>query len=220
MKKISILITEDHTLVREACAMLLESDPRFEVIGKAGSAEELLTLLTFMRPNVLLLDINLPGMNGIEAIRQIRQTSPLTKILGLSMHTQISLVRKMLREGATGYLSKGSSGDEMKRAIVEVYNNRKYICETIRESIAKNILTNDHEPDGFESLSRRELEIIDFVKKGFSSKEISEKVGISFKTVEAHRYNILKKLKLRNTPALVNYLHNTGFEYNVSAAGN
>lgn len=213
MKKITILITEDHTLVREACAMLLDADPRFQVVAKTGSAEETLELVGQLRPDVLLMDINLPGMNGIEAIHLVKQFSPSTKILGVSMHTQLSLVRKMLREGANGYITKGSSGEEIRSAIVEIHGGRKYICEGIRNSIANTMVTGDDQQLAFESLSTREIEIIDFVKKGFSSKEISESIGISFKTVEAHRYNILKKLKLKNTPALVNYINSTGFEF-------
>lgn len=213
MKKITILITEDHTLVREACAMLLDADPRFQVIAKTGSAEATLEIVGELKPDVLLMDINLPGMNGIDAIPLVRQVSPATRILGVSMHTQLSLVRKMMREGATGYITKGSSGDEIRSAIVEVYSGRKYICESIRNSIANTVVATDDQQVAFESLSTREIEIIDFVKRGYSSKEISESIGISFKTVEAHRYNILKKLKLKNTPALVNYINSTGFEF-------
>lgn len=213
MKKISIFIVEDHTLVREACALLLDADPRFEVVAKSGSAEETLPLVGALRPDVLLMDINLPGMNGIEAIPMIRLISPSTKILGVSMHTQVSLVRKMLREGASGYVAKGSSGDEIRQAIVDIHSGRKYICETIRNCIANNVITEENPIPAFESLSNREIQIIDFVKKGFSSKEISESMGISFKTVEAHRYNILKKLKLKNTPALINYINQAGFEF-------
>lgn len=215
MGKITILITEDHTLVREAWTLLLNKDPRFKVIAKTGSGEEAAELVSQLHPDIVLMDINLPGINGFEAIQLIKKTSPATKILGVSMYTQPSLVRKMIRKGAKGYVTKGSSSEEMCKAIVEVHHNRVYICDAIKNSITKRVINEYDQQSAFESLSKREIEVIEFVKNGFSSKEIAESLRICLKTVEAHRYNILKKLNLKNVAALVNYINSTGLSFSL-----
>ena len=216
MKKITILIVDDHNLVREGYALLLGADPRMEIVGKAATAEDALEIIDRSRPNVVLMDINLPGMNGIDAIKYVKQISPLTKILGVSMHTQISLVRKMLRQGAHGYITKCNGGEELCKAITAIYHNKKYICEYTKKDLANTSSTSDLHRVGFETLSQRELEIVTYVSNGFSSRQISQNIGISYKTVQAHRYNILRKMKLKNTPALVNYINHTGFEFRTS----
>jgi DNA-binding NarL/FixJ family response regulator len=207
MTKISILITDDHMLVREAWSLILNADNRFKVVAEAGSGEAAVELAGQLRPDVATLDINLPGINGIETAALMRESSPGTKILGVSMHTQPAYVRKMIRNGVMGYVTKNSSGEEMCKAIIEVHNNRKYICDEIKNILSDNMM-GDEEPDGFNELSGREIEVIDLIKKGFSSKEIATPLRISVKTVEAHRYNILKKLKLKNTAAMINWVNN------------
>jgi DNA-binding NarL/FixJ family response regulator len=158
------------------------------------------------------MDINLPGINGIEATHLIRKFSPGSKIIGVSLHTQPAYARKMIQEGAMGYVTKNSPCEEMFQAIIEVQNRRKYICEAIKDIISGNAPGSDRRRAGLNLLSRREIEIIDLVKKGFSSKTIGDALKISFKTVEVHRYNILKKLHLKNSAAMVNYINNNQFE--------
>ncbi|MBL7742570.1 MAG: response regulator transcription factor [Chitinophagaceae bacterium] len=209
MEKITILITDDHTLVRESLALQFNSDPLFRVVGLCGSGEEAIELAKNLRPHVVLMDINLTGMNGFEATSQIRKFSPGSKILGLSLHTQPAYAKKMMQSGAMGYVTKNSSQEEMVKAIVEVHNNRKYICEEIRNIISDQALNGDEQPGGLHLLSRREMDIIGYLKKGYSSREIAENINISVKTVEVHRYNILKKLNMRNVAALVNYINHS-----------
>jgi DNA-binding NarL/FixJ family response regulator len=124
------------------------------------------------------------------------------------MHTQPAYVRKMIRKGAMGYLTKNSSSEEMCNAIVEIQNNRKYICDEIKNILSDQMMSGD-ESNGFNDLSGREIEIIELIKKGSSSKEIATSLGISVKTVEVHRYNILKKLKLKNTAAMINHINSS-----------
>lgn len=209
MEKITILITDDHTLVRESWAMLFNSDPRFSVAAQCGTGEEAIELAKNLRPNVVIMDINLPGINGFEATSQIRKYSPGSRILGVSLHTQPAYARKMMQMGAMGYVTKNSSQEEMFKAIVEVHNNRKYICEEIKNILSEQAMSGETETGGVHSLSKRELDIISYLKKGFSSKEIAENISVSVKTVEVHRYNILKKLNLRNVAALVNYINHS-----------
>src|SRR5215471_20342347 len=129
MKKITIIITEDHTLIRQTWNFLLNSDPRLQVIADCGTGEEAVELATKLRPDVVIMDINLRGINGIEATQQIRKFSPGSKILGVSLHTQPAYARKMMQKGAMGYVTKNSPKEEMFKAIIEVYNGKKYVCE-------------------------------------------------------------------------------------------
>lgn len=213
MKKITIMITDDHTLVRETWSIILNNNPRFEVIAECGTGEEAVEKAKELRPNVVIMDINLPGMNGIEATQLIRKYSPGSKILGVSLHSQPIYARKMMQAGALGYITKNSHREEMYKAISEVAEGRKYICDEIK-NILSDILMNDEEPNkGINSLSGRELEIVGHIKKGSSSKEIASALNISVKTVEVHRYNILKKLNLKNAASLVDFFNNSQFNF-------
>lgn len=212
MEKITILIADDHTLVRETWSFILNTDERFKVVAECGSGEEAVELAKQLRPSIVIMDINLPGINGIEATQLIRKFSPASKILGVSLHTQPTYARKMIQKGAMGYVTKNSSREEMFRAIIEVQGGKRYICEEIKNILSDQVLSGEDQALGLNSLSQREIEIINFIKKGFSSKEIAETLDISVKTVEVHRYNILKKLNLKNAAALVNYINNSQLE--------
>jgi DNA-binding NarL/FixJ family response regulator len=215
MEKITILIADDHTLVRETWSFILNTDPRFKVIAESGSGEDAIEMAKQLRPQIVIMDINLPGMNGIEATQLIRKYSPGSRILGVSLHTQPTYARKMIQKGAMGYVTKNSSREEMFKAIMEIQAGRKYICEEIKNILSEQVIGGgDDQQGGLNSLSQREIEIITFIKKGNSSKEIADTLNISVKTVEVHRYNILKKLNLKNAAALVNFINNSqlGFE--------
>lgn len=209
MEKITILIADDHTLVRETWSFILNNDPRFVVVAECGSGEEAVELARNLRPHIVIMDINLPGINGIEATHQIRKFSPASKILGVSLHTQPTYARKMMQKGASGYVTKNSSREEMYKAIVEIHNGKKYICEEIKNILSEQVISGDEPQSGLNSLSQREIEIITLIKNGHSSKEIAESLNISVKTVEVHRYNILKKLNLKNAASLVNFINNS-----------
>jgi two-component system invasion response regulator UvrY len=211
MEKITILIADDHTLIRESWSFILSRDSRFQVVGETSSGEEAVELAKTIRPDIVLMDINLPGINGIEATQLIRKFSPASKVIGVSLHTQPAYARKMIQEGAMGYVTKNSPCEEMFKAIIEVHNGRKYICGEIKDILSGEVLGGDKRRASLNLLSRREIEIIELVKKGFSSKTIGDALKISFKTVEVHRYNILKKLHLKNSAAMVNYINNNLF---------
>ncbi len=213
MEKITILIVDDHTLVRETWSFILNTDERFKVVAESGSGEDAVEMARQLRPNVVIMDINLPGMNGIEATQLIRKYSPASRILGVSLHTQPTYARKMIQKGAMGYVTKNSSREEMFKAIIEIQAGRRYICEEIKNILSEQVINGEDQQGGLNALSQREIEIINFIKKGFSSKEIAEQLDISVKTVEVHRYNILKKLNLKNSAALVNYINNSQLEF-------
>jgi DNA-binding NarL/FixJ family response regulator len=136
MKKLTILITDDHKLVRENLALLLNDDPRFSVIAVAGSGEEAVELVPQLNPDIVLMDINLPGIDGIEATRQIIHIAPATRIIGLSMQALLPYYRKMIRNGARGYVVKSSSFAELCSAIIAVHQGEVYMCKSIREDNA------------------------------------------------------------------------------------
>ena len=209
MEKITILITDDHTMVRETLGFLLNKDPRFNVIALAATGEQAVELVKQINPDIVLMDINLPGIDGIEATQAIRKISSTIKILGVSMQTQLSYVYKMIELGANGYVTKGSSVEEMCKAIIEVYHNRTYICAEVKNIMTNLYIHNNDRQTQFSSVSQREKEVIEYVRKGYSSKEIADFLKVTAKTVEMHRYNILKKLNLKNVAALVNYFNNS-----------
>lgn len=213
MDKITILIADDHTLVRETWSFILNTDPRFTVVAESGSGEEAVELAKQLRPNIVIMDINLPGINGIEATQQIRKFSPGSRILGVSLHTQPTYARKMMQKGAMGYVTKNSSREEMFKAILEIHAGKKYICDEIKNILSEQVISGDEPQSGLNSLSQREIEIISYIKKGNSSKEIADLLSISVKTVEVHRYNILKKLNLKNAAALVNFINNSQLDF-------
>lgn len=213
MEKVTILIVDDHTLVRETWSFILNTDDRFEVIAECGSGEEAVETARQLRPQVVIMDINLPNMSGIEATEQIRKYSPGSKILGVSLHRQPTYARKMMQKGAMGYVTKNSSKEEMFKAITEILNGRRYICDEIKNILSEQIITGEDQNSGVNSLSHREIEIIKFIRKGNSSKEIADELCISVKTVEVHRYNILKKLNLKNSAALVNYINTSQLDF-------
>lgn len=207
MNKVSILIVDDHKLIRETWSFILGTDPRFEVIADCGEPEAAIELARQLKPNIVLMDINMSPMSGFEATEQIRKLSPQTKVIGVSMHSQPAYARKMLQVGAQGYVTKNSSKDEMVKAILEVDKGNKYVCDEIRNIITEQLTEKESEGPDIHSLTDREMQIIHFIKGGNSSKEIAVELDISLKTVEVHRHNILKKLKLKNAASLVNFIN-------------
>lgn len=214
METIRLIIIDDHTLIRETWSFFLSTDPRFSVVAETGNAEEGIELCKQHRPDLVLLDINLPGMSGMEALPFIRKYAPGTKVLAVSLHTQPVYVKKMMKSGAAGYVTKNSSRGEMINALLEITAGQKYICGEIKNILALDMMPAGHGQTNMNLLSLREMEIIDLIKHGLSSKEIAASLNIAVKTVEVHRYNILKKLNLRNSAELVNYVNH----YNEPAA--
>jgi DNA-binding NarL/FixJ family response regulator len=210
MQKITILLVDDHKLIRDSWSFILNSDPRFLVVGETSSGSEAVEIAREKKPKIILMDVNMTPVNGFDATKQIHKTSPDSKIIAVSMHTMPAYAKRMLQLGAMGYVTKNSSKEEMITAIVEVNSGRKYICQEVKTILAEQELDEKTETADMNNLSRRELDIIKLIKEGLSSKEIALQLDISLKTVEVHRYNILKKLKLKNTAALVNFINTKG----------
>ena len=209
MEKISVLIADDHKLIRDTWSFILNNDPRFQVIAECGDSEQAVEAAKVKRPNIVLMDINMMPISGFEATERIRKVSPASKIIGVSMHSQPAYAKKMLQIGAKGYVTKNSSKEEMMKAILEVHQGNKYICEEIKNNISELILEENKDVPNVNALTEREIQIINLIKDGQSSKEIAGQLNISLKTVEVHRHNVLKKLKLKNSASLVNFINNT-----------
>ena len=210
MGKIRVLIVDDHTLIRETFSFLLGRYEYFEVIAEVGDGQKAIDIARDKRPNIVLLDINMTPLNGFDVLKMIRKQSPGSKVIAVSMHSQPAYAKKMLRMGAKGYVTKNSPRQEMLDAIIDVNNGNTYICQEVKNILSDQMLSEEDNTAGLNQLSEREIEVINQIRDGLSSKEIADRLAISIKTVEVHRHNILKKLKVKNTASLINYINSSG----------
>lgn len=209
MNKITILLVDDHKLIRDSWSFILNSDPRFAVVGETSSVEEALGIAKNVVPDIILMDVNMSPVNGFEATRELKKKAPASRIIGVSMHAMPAYVKQMFRVGAMGYVTKNSSKDEMINAILEVSEGKKFMCQEVKNLMDQPVDKSSDVP-AISILTKRENDVAELIKQGLFTREIAEKLDISTKTVEVHRYNILKKLDLKNSAALVNYLNEHG----------
>lgn len=204
--KIKVLIADDHQLFREGLAKLLGANPEIEIIALAEDGEEAVEFAKKHKPDLILLDIAMPKMNGIEATRKLKIDCPDIKIIVVSMHKDKQYVKGALEAGADGYLVKNTRYQQLIDAIKMVYSGKKFLGEDITEMIIKGYLNLDgDELDSFNDLSEREKEIFISFAEGNSTREISEKLFISVKTVGTHKQNIFDKLGLKTNTDLIKY---------------
>ena len=205
VKKIKLMIAEDQAIILHSLMILLNSIPNIEVIGTALNGLDLIALLENEKPDVILMDINMPKMNGIEATKILDEKMPWVKVIALSMYDHPVYIKKMFKSGAKGFVSKNATKMELGKAIQMVYGGEIYISEEISRILLREYssATDSDEEGDYTSLTSREIEIIQLLADGLYTKEIAEKLFISDKTVERHKTNILKKLMLRNTAQLV-----------------
>lgn len=209
MKKIKIYLVDDHRMMLDMWNSLLSMDSRFTVVGISTEGAQALEEIKVKLPNVVLMDISMPGISGIDLTRSIKEKYPLTQILAVSMHTNVVTIKQILSAGASGYMSKTSSFDEMVEAILAVYEGKHYIAADIKNLIADQLLSEneDNTLKRINSLTKRELEIISMIRDGLSSHDIAQKLFISQRTVEVHRYNIFKKLNVSNVVSMMKVIN-------------
>lgn len=209
MKKIKLYLIDDHLMMLDMWGSLLNSDQRFSVIGKSTDGNKALEDIKEKMPNVVLVDIAMPGISGIDLTRIIDEKFPLIRILAVSMNTNVFTIKQILSAGADGYISKTSSYDEMVSAIITVNDGQQYIAQDVKNLIAEQVLgdSSNNPVNRINTLTKRELEIISMIKDGLSSQQISEKLFISQRTVEVHRYNIFKKLNVSNAISMMKMLN-------------
>lgn len=213
MEKIKILLADDHLLVRQAWRLLFDIHEEFILVGEASTGDEVIEKAFSLTPDVIMMDINMPGKSGLEATRIITETDVNSKILVVSMHNQANYALESFRSGAMGYITKGSSAEEVFKAIKLVYSGHKYVCEELNGALIDEVICNKTPVNGgFQRLTSQEKKVISFLCNGDSSKKIAEEMNISRRTVEVHRYHILKKLNLPNTVALVSFMNKNNID--------
>ena len=194
---IRVMLVDDHDLVRTGIKRLLEDHPNIKIVGEAVSGEQALDQLTENDPDVVLMDINMPGIGGLEATRKLLQRKPKLKIIVVTMHEDDMFAQRLLKAGAMGYITKGAKVDEILQAVQAVMDNQRYICPSIAQQIAlSQVAEQDSSP--FESLSERELQVLLMMMDGQTISAISEKLCLSPKTVSTYRTRLYAKLGVQN----------------------
>lgn len=203
--KTRLIIVDDHKIIRESLAFLISTIDNMEIAGEASNGKELLSLLERTTADIILMDISMPDMNGIEATLLVNNKKPWIKIIGLSIHTQAVIIKKMLAAGAFGFVTKNSSSDELFTAIEKVRNNQKYLCPEALNALTNDLSGQDDESIRTPQLTLTELEVIRLVADGHCNHDIASMLFVSEKTIERHKTNLFRKLGLPNSAALINY---------------
>lgn len=208
MMKIRLLLVDDHAVVRTGLRMLLEGESDMEIVGEAENASEALNKISLLKPEVVLMDIGLPDMSGIDATRSIKQLAPDTAVVALTIHEDEEYFFKMLDAGASGYVPKRAAPEELITAIRVTAQGEVYLYPTLAKLLVSDYLTQSQQPNKqatLDGLTPREYEVLTLVADGASNTEIAEQLSISPKTVARHRENIMGKLSLHSRAELVKY---------------
>ncbi len=203
---IAVLLVDDHTVVRKGIRRLLEDDERIRVVAEASNGRDALELAQRLKPDVAIVDVGLPLLNGIELTRQLKAVCERTAVLVLSMHADPAYVRRALQAGAKGYLLKDAEDQDLVRAVLAVSSGSSYFSPAVSNVLLEGFLEGSEELDEeLARLSDREREVLQLVAEGKSSKEIAQILDLSVSTVESHRKHIMEKLNLHNTAAVVRF---------------
>lgn len=209
-REIRLLIADDHTIVRQGLTKLLEGEPGVEVVGEATDGRDAVAKAMDLMPDIVLMDLSMPGLHGLEATRQISKRLPKTRVLILSMHKNEAYVREALQAGASGFILKDSASEEVMTAIRSVSRGDSYLSPSISRVVIEDYLrlntsTTTGAKSLYETLTVREREIFQLLAEGLKNQEIAERLHVSVKTVETHRAHIMEKLNLNNIAELVKY---------------
>ena len=206
MQKIRVLLIEDHTMVRQGLRRLLEMSDDIEIVGEVGDGRAALAAVQRERPAVAIIDISLPGLNGIEVTRQLTKLAPSTKVLILSMHADEPYIRQSLQAGARGYLLKDADEQDLIKAVAALSGDGSYFSPAVSKLVLDGYLKDRREPDdALSGLSGREREVLQLVAEGKSNKEVAQVLDVAVSTVESHRKRIMEKLDLHNTADMVRF---------------
>lgn len=208
MNKQRILIVEDHTLLRAGLRALLSQDEDIEIVGEADNGRDAIRHVGLLNPHLVLMDLSMPGMNGIEALMDIKRRYPATRVLILTIHKTDEYIHESLRAGADGYILKDATRDELRIAVRSVLNGKTYLSPDISEKVVNGYLgsgKSSSPSSAWDILTHREREILKLVGEGNPNKFIADYLNLSVKTVEKHRSNLMKKLDLHNASMLTAY---------------
>lgn len=211
MKSVRVLLADDHTLVRAGLRKLLESIPDVEVVGEADDGLALLALAAQLQPNLVLTDIDMPGLNGLEATARLVKLQPETRVVILSMHQNEEYVRQALLHGATGYLLKDAAPVELELALKAVLRGETYLSPAVTKGVLSDYvqrLRGDEKPGVL--LTPRQREVLQLIAESYSTKEIARRLDLSVKTVDTHRSGLMKQLDIHEVAGLVRYAMRTG----------
>jgi len=220
-RTITIFLADDHTIVRQGLASLLEGEPRFKVVGEAENGRQAVRMVEDLKPEIVIMDISMPLLNGIEATRLIKKSRPQTKVIILSMHTHDRYVDELISLGVSGYLLKDSTGSDIIQAISAAVKGDTYLSPSISRRVIEDYLylkKSSSQEDLYGQLSNREREVFQMIAEGHSTKEISDILCISPSTVKTHRANIMGKLQFVNISQLVQFAIHLGivdFQYSM-----
>lgn len=207
-KKIRVLLADDHALVRQGFRLILSAQPDIEIVGEAGNGRETLELAEKLHPDVVVMDVAMPEMNGIEATRRLTALSPRTRVLALSMHKDSVYVREILRAGARGYLLKDAIDRDLVAAVRAVAAGEGYLSPAVSEAVLSDY--RRHVNDPLDLLTSREREVLQLIAEGKTNKEIASILNLSVYTVDAHRGRIMEKLNVHSVSELVRFAVRAG----------
>jgi len=207
-EKIRILLADDHAVVRQGFKMILAAQPDMEIVGEAGNGREALDLAGQLQPDVIVMDVAMPELNGIEATRRVADLSPRTRVLALSMHKDSVYVREILRAGARGYLLKDAIASDLLAAVRAVARGEGYLSPGVSDAVLNDY--RRHVTDPIDLLTSREREVLQMIAEGKTNKDIANTLNLSVYTVEAHRGRIMEKLNLHSTGELVRFAIRNG----------
>jgi DNA-binding NarL/FixJ family response regulator len=202
MKKIRLVLADDHPLIREGFKSLLQKNERFEIVGIAENGKELIELAGNLLPDVILTDINMPVVNGLDALKNIAKLHPDIKLIVLTMHEEREYIIHALKIGVQGYLLKNIERSDLEKAIISIFEGGKYFSPLVTNILAE-VVVRPSQVDVATEITPREKEVLELVAQGQSTKQVADKLGIGTRTVESHRMNMLKKFKASNTADLV-----------------
>ncbi|MCX6590532.1 MAG: response regulator transcription factor [Acidobacteria bacterium] len=208
MKKIRVLLADDHTLVRRGFGMIITSQADMEVVGEAHNGREAVELAEKLQPDVVVMDVSMPELNGIEGTRRIGDCCPRTRVLALSMHRDAMYVREILRAGAKGYLVKDADDDALLDAVRAVARGDGYLSPAVSDAVLSDY--RKHVTNPIDTLTSREREVLQMIAEGKTNKEIANVLSLSVYTVEAHRGKIMEKLNLHSTGDIVRFAIRNG----------
>jgi len=209
MKRITVLLVEDHTLVRQGLRLLIEADGDIEIVGEAKTGREAVQMNGELHPEIIVMDIAMPLLNGLQATRQILKTSPTTKVLILSAHSDPEYIEQVVKAGALGYLIKHTSGEIVTKALRELHNGKTFFTHTIAKRLKTDYQKSSdgvglEKKDSME-LTPRESELLQLIAEGHVNKQIASELGISIKTVEKHRQRLMDKLNIHDIAGLTRF---------------
>lgn len=207
MKPIRVIIADDHVIMREGVALILDGLPDFEVIGQAANGMQVVEMVEKYRPDLALLDISMPQLNGIDAAKIIRDSCPETKTLMLTMHDDDAFFFEAIQAGASGYVLKGSQPSELIEALKAVNQGNVYFSPPLTRKLVNHFLStaNELETNQVNSLTKREMDVMQLLAKGLTNREVAKQLVISPSTVQTHRTHIMEKLNLNNRTELIRY---------------